>query len=141
MKNFAPELIEQARNAKSVEELLALAKENCVEMTEEEAQIYFEQLHPAFGEISDNELDNVTGGACTVNEKGKSYTVVSSGLSCINGQYLSNIEFKGALCGYLRRDNLSLREAWACFSSPGKCGYCYYLEFDGTTGYCKNSGR
>ena len=37
MKNFAPALIEKAKMAKSVEELLALAKENQFELTPEEA--------------------------------------------------------------------------------------------------------
>lgn len=58
------ELIEKAKQAKSAEELLAIAKENGIEATEEEAKQYFAQLHPATGELSDNELDNVSGGGC-----------------------------------------------------------------------------
>ena len=61
MKNFTPELIAKAKAAKSTEELLALAKENNVEMTEEQAKIYFEQLN-ANGTVSDDELDVVAGG-------------------------------------------------------------------------------
>ena len=45
MKNLTPELIAKAKAAKSTEELLALAKENNVELTEEEAKTYFEQLN------------------------------------------------------------------------------------------------
>ena len=61
MKSLTPELIEKAKAAKSAEELLALAKENNVELTEEEAKTYFEQLN-ANGAVSDDELDAVAGG-------------------------------------------------------------------------------
>ena len=56
------ELISKAKNAKTPEELLCLAKENGEEMTEESAKAYFELLHPKTGEIADDELDNVSGG-------------------------------------------------------------------------------
>ena len=62
MKNFTPELIAKAKAAKSSEELLVLAKDNNVELTEEEAKIYFEQLN-ANGAVSDDELDGVAGGS------------------------------------------------------------------------------
>lgn len=39
------ELMVRAKAAKSAEELIALAKENDVEMTEESAKAYFEQLN------------------------------------------------------------------------------------------------
>ena len=61
--NFTPELIEKAKQAKSAEELLALAKENNIELTEDEAKEYFEWLNKQ-GELSDEELDNVSGGGC-----------------------------------------------------------------------------
>ena len=58
---MSKENIEKAKEAKSVEELLALAKENDYPLTEEEAQNYFNQFH-ATGELSDDELDQVGGG-------------------------------------------------------------------------------
>ncbi len=60
---ITPELLEKAKQAKSPEELIALAKENGTEMTEESAKAYFDQLHKS-GELADDELDNVAGGAC-----------------------------------------------------------------------------
>ena len=57
------EMILKAKQATSAEELLSLAKENGIEMTEESAQAYFEQLHKK-GELADEELDNVAGGGC-----------------------------------------------------------------------------
>jgi len=55
------ELIEQAKQAGSMEELLAFAKENGVELTAEDAQKIYELWH-ASAELSDKELDNVAGG-------------------------------------------------------------------------------
>ena len=58
------ELVNKARKAESVEELLALAKENGIELTNEQAKEYFAQLNPTKGELSDDELDDVSGGGC-----------------------------------------------------------------------------
>ena len=61
---MSKELLAKAKEAKTPEELMAFAKENNMEMTEESAKAYFEQLHPKTGEITDEELDNVSGGGC-----------------------------------------------------------------------------
>ena len=60
---FTAEQLAKAKAAKSAEELIALAKENGFELTEEEAKRYIAELRED-GELSDEELDNVTGGAC-----------------------------------------------------------------------------
>lgn len=62
--NLTSEIMEKAKQAKSADELLTIAKENGMEMTEEEAKAYYAQLHPASGEIADDELENVAGGGC-----------------------------------------------------------------------------
>ena len=57
------ELLEKAQNAKSVEELVAIAKENGIELTAEEAKTYFAKLNNKSGEqLADDELNNVAGG-------------------------------------------------------------------------------
>ena len=81
MKNLTPEMIEKAKAAKSAEELLEIAKENNVEMTADEAATYFAQLNPKSGEINDDDLDNVAGGACAENNYGKT-VIVTSGQTC-----------------------------------------------------------
>ena len=60
--NFTNEQLEKAKQAKTAEEFLALAKENGLELTEEEAKKYFEQWHKE-GALSHDELDNVVGGS------------------------------------------------------------------------------
>ena len=58
------ELIIKAKAAKSVEQLLELAKASNVELSEEQAKEYFAKLNPTKGELSDDELDDVSGGGC-----------------------------------------------------------------------------
>ena len=55
-------LLEKAKEAKTVEELAAIAKENGIELTAEEAKNYFAKLNLKAGELADDELDNVAGG-------------------------------------------------------------------------------
>ena len=61
--NISKELIEKAKTAKSAEELLAMAKAENIELTEEEAAQAFAKMNKN-GELSDEELDNVAGGGC-----------------------------------------------------------------------------
>ena len=73
------ELMRKAKDAKNAEEILALAKENGVELTEERAEAYFQQLRKN-GELSDDELDNVAGGGCHISQGG--YLVVTLANGC-----------------------------------------------------------
>ena len=63
MKNLTSEQIREAKAAKSAEELLELAKANNIDMTEEAAKTYFEQLN-ANGAVCDEELDAIVVGGC-----------------------------------------------------------------------------
>lgn len=56
------ELIQKAKACHTPEELLALARENKMELTEEQAKDIYAKLNPTNGEIADEELDNVAGG-------------------------------------------------------------------------------
>lgn len=60
---FDQVLVEQAKEATSVEEIMQLAKESGIELNAEEAEQYYAQLHTS-GELSDDELENVSGGGC-----------------------------------------------------------------------------
>ena len=73
------ELIAKAKEAKTAEELMALAKESGEEITEESAKAYFDLLNPKTGELSDEELDNVSGGACYASD---GYLMTTIGHRC-----------------------------------------------------------
>ena len=147
MTNLTPEMIEKAKAAKSAEELYEIAKENSVEMTADEAATYFAQLNPKSGELDDNDLDNVAGGACVSNSTGR--TVVTSGCKCFTGQFqpntvLSPEEFAITRPVYrknylARTDNPGMRELWCEYGGKDTCGSCIHLEFEGGTGVCGKS--
>ncbi len=61
MENITKEMIELARAAESPDALLTMAKENGIELTAEDAQRYFDNWHSSV-ELSDEELENVSGG-------------------------------------------------------------------------------
>ena len=82
MKNLKPEMIEKAKAAKSAEELLEIAKANGVEMTADEATTYFAQLNPKSGELDDDDLDAVAGGACARTEQANNAQDAVSNMPC-----------------------------------------------------------
>ena len=82
MTNLNHEMIEKAKAAKSAEELLELAKANGVEMTADEAATYFAQLAPKSGELDDDDLDAVAGGACARTEQANNAQDAVSSMPC-----------------------------------------------------------
>lgn len=56
-------MMEKAKKTKTVAELMELAKAENMELAEEKAQELFARLHVE-GELGDDDLDNVSGGAC-----------------------------------------------------------------------------
>ncbi len=127
------ELIAKARSAKSAEELLALAKENGMELDEDGARAYFEQLNKS-GELSDDELDNVSGGGCQTKVSGEKHTVVTSGCRCFTGQYESIFYDKTRM--EIKPGSCSRSDGWIHFSSEGTCGRCMKLGLKDGLGYC-----
>ena len=57
------ELLKKAKEAKTVEELKALASQNNFDMDDDEAEKYFAHLH-SNETLSDDELGDISGGAC-----------------------------------------------------------------------------
>ena len=120
MNNLPPEMIEKAKAAKSAEELLEVAKAGGIEMTADEAATYFAQLNPKSGELDDDDLDAVAGGACadsndndnpavgvgdklqitsgkTCSSCGKNIGIVSK--KCRGGYFIKCKECKKQICG------------------------------------------
>ena len=111
MKNLNPEMIEKAKAAKSAEELLTLAKSNGVEMTEDEAATYFAQLNPKSGELDDDDLDNVAGGACGSGNNSNAVSLgdkvnIISGAACTCGSTIGIVS-KGQRSVYLECNQCS----------------------------------
>ena len=61
--NFTPEQLKKAKAAKTAEELIALAKAEGIEATEEQIRAQFNAMHKE-GELADDELENVSGAGC-----------------------------------------------------------------------------
>ena len=85
MMRFTNEIIEKVKTAKSAEELLAMAKAENIELTEEQAAKAFAELNKA-GELSDEELENAAGGGCGDSNKSgdtPKYSVGQRGCTCV----------------------------------------------------------
>lgn len=92
---FTPEQIKKARTAKNAEELLTFAKEDGVELTGDEAR-------KRFAELSDNELDNVSGG-CGEPEKPIYTAMICDNCGCNtfwDGDYVNGIMYKCNMCAH-----------------------------------------
>lgn len=111
MKNLTPEMIEKARNCGSVEELMALAKENGVEMDLAEARACYSRIHPKAGVLADEELEGVSGGGCGSSGSGSSskwapgepYCRVSCDCESFTVREDQGDEYRCASCDYCGR--------------------------------------
>ena len=109
------ELLAKAKEAKTVEELMALAKENNIELTKEKVNEYFSKLHSETGEISDDELDNVSGGGCLSDDP---YDTCMADGYCLSDYVCSRCGTRGIdfSTGVLRCSG--------CFASDPRCRNC-----------------
>ena len=126
------ELLEKAKEAKSAEELLSLAKENGVELTKDEAEEYFAQMHQS-GELSDEELDNVAGGGC---HKKDGRLIVTVDYGC--DQWACSIcgskrIFESQVYGRMHHcsNGNSVRH-------PGACSTCKFMSYEGGMWLCNH---
>ena len=62
VNELSREQIEKAMACETVEELMALAKAEGIELTKEEAEAYFDELSEC--ELKDGDLKHVAGGLC-----------------------------------------------------------------------------
>ncbi len=109
------ELLAKAKEAKTVEELMALAKGNNIELTEEKVNEYFSKLHSETGEISDDELDNVSGGGCLSDDP---YDTCMADGYCLS-DYVCN------RCGTRGIDfSTGVLRCSGCFASDPRCRNC-----------------
>ena len=109
------ELFAKAKAAETPEALLTLAKENGIEMTDESAAAYFDWLNPKAGELSDSELDNVSGGGCLSDDP---YDTCMADGYCLS-DYVCN------RCGTRGIDfSTGVLRCSGCFASDPRCRNC-----------------
>jgi hypothetical protein len=132
MINLNEAVLAKAKKAKSVEELLALAKESGVEITAEQAQEIFAQLNQKSGELADDELDNVAGGGCY---SGEGYLVVTAGYYC-------NL-WKCNKCGSTELKMTNFGEKILCINGDSlqRCADCSYCISQAGLVLCSNPGN
>lgn len=108
------ELMAKAKEAKTVEELIAVAEKNNIELTEESANAYLQQLNRKTDEITDEELDNVSGGGCH-NGDGRLITTVMNRCGGWRCKETDNCRSSSEIC-------------FSCGISRicGECSYCSY---------------
>ena len=75
---MAPELLKKARMAKNAAEIMDLAREAGMSLDLEEANGFLKELHTE-GEMADDELDNVSGGVCSMDQKTMNKMSISAG--------------------------------------------------------------
>ncbi len=115
-------LLEKAKVAKTAEELAAIARENSIELTNEEAKTYFAKLNAKEGEIADDELDNVAGGR-------KCGTIYKDGWPVVVGSFNT--------CDLYKR-NPDSTDIWG---DSTLCDTCTHFSVDGILNVCKNPQR
>lgn len=64
MNEITPELLAQARMAKSATELMDLAEANGIALEEKAAEKIFKEFHSEKDNLTEEELDSVSGGGC-----------------------------------------------------------------------------
>ena len=108
----------KAKECKTVEELLAYANEIGYKLTEEEAKMYFNELHKE-GELSDEELSNVAGGSF-----------------CVDGTFYSEDPDHWHNMIVTAFDSCQFWYSEDGESDSGICSSCGYSVYDGGTLYC-----
>lgn len=102
-------LIAMAKSVKSAEELSELAKTGGVELTEEESVGLFSRLN-ACGELSDDELDSVSGGGCSDSGAAPKYGVGQKVIRCaFRGGYPVTVTYVSDAkkdCGRIVKSNV-----------------------------------
>ena len=91
----AKEVIDKAVQCTTTEELISLAKDNQISITEPEARELLATIHPQPGELADSELDAITGGTAESQDKGPCPV-------CGSTNFVSNWEvYKCAHCDHV----------------------------------------
>ena len=142
---FTEEQMKKFSEAKSVEEVLALAKEEGVEINEEEIRKYYNATRiPARdgeGELSDDELDNVAGGIYACND---GRLIVSCGYWCNNWRHYQCGGFAKPVYGFGGEDKVTYfcdkckNKGYTGWTGIGYCETCDYCVIEAGQWKCNN---
>ena len=120
------EMMAKAKTAKSMQELLEMAKAENIELSAEEAEKAFEKLNKS-GELSDEELDNVSGGCGDEIQWDNKHPIVPN--SC-NVSFAFEIGTRVVRDGYFYHHKGTIIDRKADKSDPYFwCGY-YLIRYD-----------
>ena len=123
--NISKELLKKAKQAKTAEELLEMAKAEKVELTEEEAAKAFEELNKN-GELSDEELDNVAGGCDGFKPTKWKYNVGDCVI--IKEQVYSKSDFTAVIVELLPDPNIGNGHGWYRIKELYTEGGSFYIS-------------
>ncbi len=118
--NLNAELLEKAKLAKNPRELMLIAEENSIALTEEEADTYFAHLNPKSGELGDDELSDVSGGCGTTYYNEDGYPIITAFNTC----------------EYWRSE-----ETYEYIPDGGYCKDCWMSYYDGLFLICRSTKR
>lgn len=113
------EQFEKMNAAATAEELIAFAKSEGIEATEEQIRAQFNAMHRE-GRIDDDELDNVAGGCSWLDGYSRPETVSVRVEDIGNGNY----KYYCPICN----QQLAFQELLWDSNDAGTCSYPYYLE-------------
>ena len=122
---FTDEMLEKAKTAKSAEELLAMAKAENIELTEEQAAKAFAELNKT-GELSDEELDNVAGGCDEFKETKWKYNIGDCVI--IKEQVYSKSDFTAVIVELLPDPNIGNGHGWYRIKELYTEGGSFYIS-------------
>ena len=122
---ISKELLEKAKQAKTAEELLEMAKTEKIELTEEEAAKAFAELNKT-GELSDEELDNVAGGCDEFKETKWKYNVGDCVI--IKEQVYSKSDFTAVIVELLPDPNIGNGHGWYRIKELYTEGGSFYIS-------------
>ena len=131
------EVLEKGKAAKNPEELKAMAANEGWQMTDEEAASYFEELkeltgEKKTGELSDDELDNVSGGGCYKDNR----LVVTTFNWC--DEFVCKCGGRGRILNELNESDSGTCKR--C-KKRVKCSHCKYCSYEKGLWLCNNPSK
>lgn len=124
------QLLPKAKTAKSAEALLEMAKEAGFPLTEEQAAQAFVKLHAQGGEITDLELEGVSGGGC--GDSSAPARDLNHGDRVVASIYTYLMSCNDGAPGVNYNRFIPIEQATECTDLSCRCSYFSVLSYDET---------